>query len=137
MVTSLLYVSRSNADPSALPADVEAILAVARPRNLSLGVTGALLAESGRFAQVLEGSGANIDALMDSIRRDVRHRDVRVVLREEVEARRFASWSMAHIPPSHALDALMSDLSDAEGDKGLADTFIEMLRHSNSALLRL
>lgn len=138
MITSLLYLSKSNAAPSDVPAQVDAILAAARPRNLSLGVSGALLATSGRYAQILEGSRANVDVLMDYIRRDPRHRDIRVVLIEELEARRFANWSMAHVPPSQALDTLLADLEGAKSSgEALAAAFVDMLRHSTSALLRL
>lgn len=138
LITALLYTSRSTAVPAEIAAQVQDILAVARPRNLSLGVTGALLADAGRFAQVLEGSQANIDVLMDYIRRDPRHTDISIAHVEERSARRFANWSMAHVPPSRAIDDLLEALTaDRGASEALASNFIAALQQSTSALLRL
>lgn len=118
-----------------MQAQLADILSVARPRNLSLGVTGALLAHHGYFAQVLEGSRANIDVLMDYIGRDPRHEAIRVVRIVEAPERRFANWSMAQAAPTPALGAFFSDRDDevAIDPEGL----IAVLWEGAGALLRV
>jgi len=138
LITSLLYTSKSTAAAADIPAQVEHILAVARPRNLSLGVTGALFADRGLYAQVLEGSRESVDVLMDYIDRDPRHNGIAIVRDRQISARQFANWSMAHVPPSRALDELLDALAlPGEAGEGAAARFVETLRHSASALLRL
>ncbi|MBD4618649.1 blue light sensor protein, partial [Xanthomonas citri pv. citri] len=55
MPFSLLYASRSLVPPDDAEAAVEALVAVSRPRNAAVGVTGCLIFGGGRFAQILEG----------------------------------------------------------------------------------
>jgi len=118
-----------------VPAQLADILRVARPRNLSLGVTGALLAHRGYFAQVLEGARGNGDVLMDYIGRDPRHEAIRIVRAEERRDRMFANWSMAQVVPSAALDAFLAD--DGEGVGMDPDGFVAALRQSTGAQLHL
>jgi len=100
LVDTLLYVSRS-----LLPADTErdevaAILATARARNRSLGVTGALMFTRDNFAQLLEGPREAIDELMAGIQQDPRHAHVRILREERNVVRRFGGWEMAYDGPS-------------------------------------
>ena len=89
------------------------------------GVTGALLFNSGSFAQVLEGPRAAVEATFERIQRDARHSDVSVLQCELVEARGFPNWSMAFIGHSVRGRALWTeiagrtpvDLSSIEGER--------------------
>jgi hypothetical protein len=96
MIDSLLYVSRAALRTDTDGSGIEDILAVARPRNQSLGVTGALIFTNDNFAQLLEGPADAIDQLMISIGRDPRHKDVRTVREEKDVTRRFEGWHMAY-----------------------------------------
>lgn len=58
-----------------------------------LDVTGALVASQHWFAQILEGSGGSIDTLMTSISRDRRHRDVQILVYEDIKERQFPDWT--------------------------------------------
>ena len=91
MIT-LLYSSRS-------------LVALGSPEMASIGVesyrnnrrraiTGALAADGDSFVQLLEGAEDDVDALFERIRLDPRHRDVRLLLREPLAARRLPGWSM-------------------------------------------
>lgn len=96
MTDSLLYVSRAALKAGAGGSEIEEILATARSRNQSLDVTGALIHTNEGFAQLLEGPSTAIKKLMESIKRDARHTDVRI-LREETDVdRRFEGWHMAY-----------------------------------------
>lgn len=104
---SLTYLSLATA-----PLDREGVihlLAQARELNAEAEVTGMLLYADEQFIQVLEGDRADVEATMDRIRRDSRHRDVDVTLVEEIEARRFPTWSMGF----RALDA--AEVADLRG----------------------
>jgi hypothetical protein len=75
-------------------ADVRSIVRVSARRNRAAGITGCLVADGGFFAQVLEGPDAAVRECFERIARDPRHRDVRVVWLEPIEARAFPDWSM-------------------------------------------
>ena len=72
--------------------DVQIILGVAQLNNRRLDVTGMLVQSDGHFAQVLEGRPEVVSGLLEKIRLDRRHRDVRVLLQEDVSRRQFANW---------------------------------------------
>ena len=115
LIRSLLYISDSTL---MLPADewqIDAIVDVARSRNAALGLTGALMFTHSNFVQVLEGSQAALDELMDSIRRDRRHRDVRVLEEESLASRRFPGWAMAYVGPAALVEARLSPLLKTKG----------------------
>ena len=78
---------------------LESMLATAREHNASADITGLLLFRSGTFVQFLEGSAEEIELLMSRIRRDDRHQDVRVIIEEPVEHRRFPDWRMGYRVP--------------------------------------
>jgi Sensors of blue-light using FAD len=92
-VFHLVYVS-SAVDLMDQPA-LEAILTTARAKNQRRGVTGMLVYHDGNFMQALEGDEAVVAALADSIGRDPRHKDMRVVVRYANDTRDFADWDMA------------------------------------------
>ncbi len=104
---------------------VAQILATSQRNNDKVGVTGALLFNSGSFAQVLEGPRVAVEATFERIQRDPRHSDVSVLQCEPVESRGFSNWSMAFIGHSVRGRALWSeiagrtgfDLSRIEGDQ--------------------
>ena len=111
MDRSLLYVSRRLATLD----DLAAIVAVSRTRNAALAITGALVASHNWFAQILEGPGASIDALMASIHRDRRHRDVQVLVHEDIERRQFPDWALAYNGSAQFVDGLIAVLADPTG----------------------
>ncbi|MEM9713074.1 MAG: BLUF domain-containing protein [Actinomycetota bacterium] len=90
----LVYVSRND---TATDEDVEAILRTSRHRNASFGVTGALLFNSGCFAQVLEGGHDTVQRLYERIQLDERHTDVHLLDFDEIEERTFGHWSMGFV----------------------------------------
>jgi hypothetical protein len=103
-IRCLLYVSESCLAWPQDAAEVDEIVAVARRRNEMLSVTGALVYTRTHFAQVLEGASAAIDAVMDSIRRDARHRNIQIVADEPLDARHFPDWTMAYSGASFYVD---------------------------------
>ena len=113
-VFSVLYISRPLIQSPEADLAVAEIVRVARERNGSLGVTGALLFTGERFAQVLEGTRAAVKDLMVSINGDARHTDVVVIREEQVSAARFARWTLAYSGPAAFVDrTLVRTLQEA------------------------
>lgn len=107
MLVSIVYMSRA-----AVPFDdagLTELLREARLRNEALGVSGLLVAKGGRFMQLLEGPAWSVDDRFQAIARDTRHGEVKSLIREDIDRRRFDGWSMAY----RALDD--GDLVHEEG----------------------
>ena len=104
-IYSLLYVSKSCLRLPQEEGRVADIVAVSRRRNVALEVTGALMFVETHFAQVLEGPGAAVTTLMESIRADPRHTDLTVIDTETLVRRRFARWTMAYAGPRMLVEA--------------------------------
>lgn len=75
--------------------ELERLLADARAQNRQAQVTGILLYADGNFMQLLEGSEAALDAVMQRVRRSRRHSGIMTLLREPIAQREFGDWDMA------------------------------------------
>ncbi|WIB76814.1 BLUF domain-containing protein [Curtobacterium sp. MCPF17_002] len=130
MLVSIVYMSRA-----VVPFDDAALaelLREARLRNEALGVSGILLAKDGRFMQLLEGPAFSVDDRFSVITNDRRHGEVKSLVREDIERRRFDGWSMAY----RSLDD--TDLAAEEGfSPFLSDTveFPESFDRTSAAWL--
>ena len=107
---SLLYVSQVLLPHADRVGEIARIVEVSRSRNAALQVTGALIATYRFFAQILEGPPDAIEALMNSIRCDKRHRAVTVVREETLAGRRFPDWSMAYSGAAGYVDRTIGPL---------------------------
>lgn len=116
----ILYVSSA----SALPAETELteILEQSRARNTARGITVLLVHFSGNYVQALEGDESAVMALVETIRRDPRHRDFKVLLSYHSSVREFPDWAMglevvAAPLEKHAylLDLARTDIGAAPG----------------------
>ncbi|WP_295786449.1 BLUF domain-containing protein [uncultured Microbacterium sp.] len=117
-LVSVSYVSTATA-----PFDDERLadlLTQSRRSNHAHDLTGMLLYRRGRFFQVLEGPQDAVEHLMDAIRRDDRHCDVRVLLSERIDERRFTEWTMGYepigVPTTPAPEGFRDTFDDLESD---------------------
>lgn len=96
------------------------LLAQSRRSNHERDLSGMLLYRRGRFFQVLEGPKDAVDELMAKIRRDPRHDEIRVLLTEEIEERRFEEWTMGYepitAPATPAPEGFRDTFDDLESD---------------------
>jgi Sensors of blue-light using FAD len=78
---------------------INSILEQSRRHNTEHGITGILCTQPAQdvFMQVLEGARAHVNALYTNIVRDPRHKDVTLLLYEEIEERKFPSWRMGSV----------------------------------------
>jgi hypothetical protein len=95
MLVRLLYASRATAPLKAAVQD--SILEQSRRHNPARGITGILCYSDDLFLQVLEGSRDEVCELYNTIVRDQRHQDVRILSFEEIRERRFGHWTMGHV----------------------------------------
>ncbi|NEW86102.1 phosphonate transporter [Rhodopseudomonas sp. WA056] len=111
----VLYVSRNRiaGGLDSLSSEIADILATSRAHNEREGITGALIFNSGFFAQVLEGPRSAVEAVFEAIQQDGRHSDVQVLLASPIAVRAFPNWAMAHVGQSprhqHALAWLQTE----------------------------
>ena len=78
-------------------ADLKAILDKSRQNNEKSGIKGLLLLVNGVFVQVLEGPKHTVRALVELLKTDPRHVDLRVVHEVEITAPLFDDWTMAYL----------------------------------------
>jgi hypothetical protein len=90
---SLVYISKA-AHPFK-DKDLEILLAKAREANQKLKITGMLIYREDEFLQVLEGEKESVKMLYGKIQKDARHNNVKILLEENIYARKFDQWSMA------------------------------------------
>ena len=74
--------------------DLKTLLQLSRDKNARLGISGMLLYKDGNFMQVLEGPYDAVTSLYRTIGRDPRHGGVLELIRQQIEEREFAAWSM-------------------------------------------
>jgi len=111
----LVYRSHSRVPTDRRREVLAEIFDVARAKNKTLHVTGALLVTDHYFVQTLEGEESRVRALFDRISRDERHDQVTVVVEETPEQPVFSRWAMARVSadggpdiPLHTTDGRIS-----------------------------
>jgi hypothetical protein len=94
MLVRLLYCSRA---VDASSEAIGSILEESREHNPASGITGILCYGDGVFLQCIEGGRGAVNELFASIHADARHKDVVLLLYEEILERRFGGWSMGQV----------------------------------------
>ena len=103
MLTRLLYVS--TAVGPVTTAVTGTILRSAQTHNAVSGITGVLCQGRGVYLQVLEGERSQVDALYARIALDKRHGNLKLRQQENIQARRYGKWAMAHVDMAYLPDA--------------------------------
>ena len=105
MMVRCVYASRA---ATALTSPmVEDILERSRVNNPANGITGILCYSGDVFIQVLEGGRDEVCELYNSIARDSRHSNVRLLMFEEIGERKFSNWTMGHVDLSKVNPGLL------------------------------
>ena len=110
MLVRLMYASR--AATTLDHEELSAILRRSRAANPELGITGVLCFSHGIFLQVLEGGRSAVNRLYNRIATDARHSQVELLSYEEIEERRFSSWSMGQADMARLNPALLLRYSE-------------------------
>lgn len=112
MLVRLMYASRAAAS---IDADaLSAIMKKSKENNAAVGVTGVLCFcfNAGVFLQVLEGGRSPVSTLYNRISQDARHNQVMLLTYEEIEERKFSSWSMGQVNMSRLNPGLLIKYSE-------------------------
>ena len=75
----------------------DTLLDQSRRNNPKLGVTGLLCIADDIFIQVIEGGRDEVCDLFNTIVRDDRHTQVRLLIYEEISERQFGNWTMGQV----------------------------------------
>jgi hypothetical protein len=133
-LSSWLYVSTSRLTPEEAMLEVDRIVAVSRPRNRDLDVTGALLFTGTHFVQLLEGPPDSVAELQESIFRDARHEQV-ITIHNDDEDREFLGWSLAYAGPSRLVAKVVADgIAESEQNPTRGSDILVSLLHKFSPL---
>ena len=81
------------------PEVLNGILGQSNRNNAAQGITGLLMYGRRQFFQVLEGQRVAVEALLERLLKDPRHRSVTLLHEAEVSDRTFSDWSMGYAGP--------------------------------------
>ena len=95
MLVRCLYASRPAKPLTRAVRDT--LLDQSRRNNPKLGVTGLLCIADDIFIQVIEGGRDEVCDLFNTIVRDDRHTQVRLLIYEEISERQFGNWTMGQV----------------------------------------
>ena len=105
---------------------VKEIVAIARLHNPAHAITGALLFDGERFCQLIEGSEADVQALLSSIRKDTRHTGMRPLLIGHSAIGRTTQRWVSGYSDSHELEKF--DTDDGPREMQALDAFLAVLQ---------
>ena len=91
-IGSITY--RSEATRRLPSPELQALVAKSKARNRTVGVTGMLLHDHGRFLQTLEGPAEGLNSVWSAVQSDPRHCAIEVLSHHFVPARLFSGWDM-------------------------------------------
>ncbi len=111
-LSAIIYRSRAVVPQPDL--DLFYLLAHARRRNETLGLSGLIIYDRGYFFQWLEGDNVALGKVWNSIRRDTRHTEIVVLADQTIPIRLFDDWHMrfAHRDQQH--EAIVDGFSIAD-----------------------
>lgn len=129
----LVYISRNQieGDDDTIRSEIEQILIKARTQNPLSNVTGALMFNTGCFAQILEGLHDHIQETFERIQCDRRHSNVSVLAFEPIAERKFSNWSMAYFGIDSKASGRFADIMKVSGfdlSKISGDRIMELLQ---------
>lgn len=111
--------------------EVFRIVETSARRNPSRDITGFLIFDGQEFLQVVEGPEKELDSLLDALRRDERHGNIRVIDRSTLTQRRFERWRMKRIVTGGAdgeASEILARLSEQVGDQDVSDAARRLLK---------
>jgi hypothetical protein len=109
----MIYISRSTFAPAELTNGIEPnvarILLKSRANNKKNGLVGVLYFGDGCFFQCLEGAAEAVDNLYETLLKDTRHKDLKVLSRKPIDTLSFSNWNMKHVPLEDEMTRLLKN----------------------------
>lgn len=129
----LNYASTATFSPNyqgGIEVQVARILAKSRQNNVKVQVGGVLHYGNGYFFQCLEGDRAAVNAVYNRIGKDERHKDVELLLLEDVTNRLFKNWSMKYLNIDGPINELLKQrnmkFNPYQFDKNLINDLLKL-----------
>ena len=111
----ILYISTLAS--TARVTQVAGIVTAARAKNAARDITGLLVFDGLHFCQQIEGARDDVLTLIERIRSDPRHSDVRIAHEGPLNQRRFQRFSMGYAANDD--EAALVRIEDIDGDHAL------------------
>jgi len=129
----ITYISTVNCPLSA--EEIDGIGQVSARNNREVGITGVLISVHDYFFQVLEGGEESVATAVERIRRDPRHRDMRILKAENgITERLFPKWSMRTIRLAGSADLVLQAIRDML--ENIADSHRIIERYTQPSVLK-
>jgi hypothetical protein len=109
----LVYRSTATGSTTSL-LNLVAILGESQRNNDRDELTGVLAAHGGRYVQVVEGRPTTLDGLLRRLEQDPRHKDIKLLERENISERAFDGWAMANAVVTPEAAPLLEELMASE-----------------------
>jgi hypothetical protein len=93
----LTYVSRSAVSPAAIPLVLREIAPATEPSLDAEDITGVLVLSSGYFGCLVEGSADAIEVVLERLKADPCHQDLRIMSDRLVRHREIKRWSPPYV----------------------------------------
>jgi hypothetical protein len=93
MLVHLLYVSQPVGPVTSTV--TSSILKTSIQKNKESDITGVLCQGVGLWMQILEGERSKVNHLYSAVKTDPRHKNVELLLMEDIKQRQYKQWSMA------------------------------------------
>lgn len=102
MIFRLFYISRCTIRDKFDANNIASQIAYhASINNTKHDITGAMTFDGNDFAQILEGEKSEVMKLLEKIKSDERHEDIKVIKQQERVARHYTQWNMKHLDSSN------------------------------------
>lgn len=90
------------------------LLSQTKVNNPQRGITSVLIWDGTFFLQVLEGTDDVLESLIEKIRKDIRHFDVKIISDETISERAIDSWYMSYINSSKIARNMLTTIIGAD-----------------------
>ena len=90
----LMYTSDYVGNFNRILLDFPHIIEVSKRENARHGITGILFYDHGRFVEIIEGEKEDLKQLMDNVKTDPRHKNIKIIINETIQKREMKGWKM-------------------------------------------
>ena len=90
----IVYTSEYVSGEEGVSKDLTDITSKAKAKNPAAGITGLLFYHNERFLQFIEGEKNALEKLMSILASDSRHKNIEIIIDQEINKRSLAQWNM-------------------------------------------
>lgn len=110
-LVQMVYISRANMPITSkndeIGPEISKILRKSRANNRANNIVGALYFGNGYFFQCLEGDESALMSLYEKLKKDDRHKDLKIISLKPVDSRSFGDWEMKYLPAEQDVQKLL------------------------------